>query len=169
MAPNYSRPGFSQPKKPLSPEAASTEPVTTFQGNTFTLNLPDEGWQDRTIYTFTGPLDDDFQHTVTVSVDPEAEVEALLDYADVQIRVLETKLKGWRLLLKEKIKLNNGLPAYRTVAVWYPAEDLRLYLEQLYVLHQQTGYIVTATFTKKTRETLGPKVERMMLGFEPVR
>ena len=148
--------------------ASTGSQTRLYCSNTFTLALPDDGWQDRTVYTFTGPVDDDFQHIVTINVDHELEVETLRDYTDVQIRAAETKLKGWRLLKKDEVRLNNDMPACRAVFVWYPAEDLRLYLEQLYVLHQQTGYIVTATFTKKTRQTLGPKIERMMLGFAPV-
>ena len=140
----------------------------TYSANTFTLTLPNAGWQDKTTYTLTGPFDDDLQHTVTVSVDPEVEIDVLLDYADVEIRALERKLKGWRLLKKDEVRLDNGLPAYRALVVWYPAEEVRLYLEYIFVLHQQTGYIITATFTRKTRETLGPKIERMMLGFTPV-
>ncbi len=80
---------------------------------------------------------------------------------------LEAQLQGCRVLKRDQVALDNGLPAYRAIFVWRPAEDQRLYQEQLYVLHQQTGYTLTATFTKKTRKTLGSQVERIMLSFTP--
>ena len=63
--------------------------------------------------------------------------------------------------------LTNGLPAHRVIYVWCPMEGMRVYQEQLYVLHDGIGYKLTATFTKKTRKTLGSRVERMMLSFNP--
>jgi hypothetical protein len=72
-------------------------------------------------------------------------------------------------LKKEEIKLANGMPAYRAIFSWYPTDELRVYQEQMYVLHEKTAFRMTATFTKKTRKTLGPLVERMMLSFNPLK
>jgi hypothetical protein len=137
-----------------------------YQGNLFTINLY-EDWEDKTVYTIAGPVTDGIQHNIVITVDPEVQADNLRDFADWNIAALQNELKGCRLLLQGKIALANGLPAYRAIFRWYPTEDLRIYQEQIYVLVEKTGYRLTASFSKKTRKTLGPQVERMMLSFNP--
>ncbi len=139
-----------------------------YRADSFTLIFPDD-WTDKTVFTFTGPVTDGIQHNITVSIQQELLTDNLLDFAEWQIRSLEEELKGCRLLLKESVEMDSGQQAYRAIFVWWPTEDLRLYQEQLYVLHEKTGYTLTASFTKKTRKTLGPQVERAMLSFNPIR
>jgi hypothetical protein len=153
-----------------SSERAKSDQQKTFGekyfAHTFVLGLLD-GWQDKTIYTLTGPVEDGIQHNVTINVEPDSQFDKIREYAEWQIRALEGELKSCRLLKKEEIKLANGLPAYRAVFTWWPTDQLRVYQEQIYVLFEKTAYRLTATFTKKTRKTLGPQVERMMLSFTP--
>ena len=151
---------------PPSSQRQPQVPVTKYVAHRFTLALP-ESWQDKTVYILTGPVDDGIQHNVTVNVEPETQFEKVREYAEWQIRALEDELKSCRLLKKEEIKLANGLPAYRAIFSWWPTDQLRVYQEQIYVLFEKMAYRLTATFTKKTRKTLGPQVERMMLSFEP--
>lgn len=150
--------------------STSTPPKTAkaplYRGHSFTLALL-AGWQDKTIYTLTGPVENGIQHNVIVNVDPELPFEKVLDYADAQITGLEEQLKGCRLLKRAAVKLANGMPAIQAVFSWYPTEKLRVYQKQIFVLVERTGYKLTATFTKKTFKTLGPQVERMMLSFAP--
>lgn len=153
-------------KRTAVPATAPFDPAALYLANTFMLGLA-EDWQDRTLHIIAGPVTDDMQHSILVDVEPEVGTDDLVDYADWQVKALEEDLKGCRLLLQEPIQLANGLPAYRAIFCWYPAEDVRIYQEQVYVLHENTGYKLTASFTKKTRKTLGPQVERMMLSFSP--
>lgn len=139
-----------------------------FRGNSFTLSFPD-GWQDKTIYTLTGPVEDGIQHSVLITLEQNVAFDSVREYAEWQIGALEQELKGCRLLKKGNISLANGLPAYQAIFSWYPTETLRVYQEQIFVLADATAYKLTATFTKKTRKTLGQQVERMMLSFTPVK
>jgi hypothetical protein len=148
----------------VAPPKTAKAPL--FRGHGFTLNLPD-GWQDKTIYTLTGPVEDGIQHNVIINIEPDAPFDKVVDYADWQIMSLEEQLKGCRLLKKDKIKLANGMEAYRAVFSWYPSDVLHVYQYQIFVLVNKTGYKLTATFSKKTFKTLGPQVERMMLSFNP--
>lgn len=140
----------------------------SYNAHAFTIALP-EDWKDKTVFTLTGPVTDGIQHNVTITSQKDLSVDNLLDFAEWQIRSLKETLKGCRLLLKESIEMDSGPRAYRAIFVWWPTEDLRLYQEQLYVLHEKTGYTLTASFTKKTRKTLGPQIERAMLSFTPIR
>ena len=42
-------------------------------------------------------------------------------------------------------------------------DEIRIYQQQIFVLVEKTAYKMTASYTKKTRKTLGPAIERMML------
>jgi hypothetical protein len=151
--------------KPL-PSQSRALASDLYQANCFTIKTLD-GWQDKTIYTLTGPVENGIQHNVLINVEPETPFDSLRDYADWQIRALETALQACRLLKKGEVKLANGQAAYQAIFCWHPHGGLRVYQQQIYVLAEKTAYKLTATFTKKTRKTLGPKVERMMLSFHP--
>jgi len=142
-------------------------PKITFRGHSFSMDLY-EGWLDKTIYTIAGPVTDGIQHNIIINLNPDVETDNLRDYADWNIASLTGELKGCRLLFQGPILLANGLPAYKAIFCWFPTDELRIYQEQIYVLVGTTGYNLTASFTKKTRKTLGPLVERMMLSFNPV-
>lgn len=170
--PSRKPPAPSKPKppgqgRPTPAGPPQPPPPQTFRAQSFTLQLG-EDWRDRTVYILAGPASDGIQHNITVTIDPEVPEMTLVDFADLNTQNLEDELRGCRLLLKEPVQLDSGQPAYRAIFVWWPMEDLRLYQEHLYVLHGTTGYVLTASFTKKTRKTLGPQVERMMRSFQPI-
>ena len=159
--PPDARPRPSQAQRPNErPEPQGEPPSVAYEADSFSIKLYEE-WQDKTVYVLGGPATDDVQHNITVTVGKDVEVEALIDFADWQVKSLEQTLKGCRLLLKDRVELLCGLPAYRAVFVWYPAEEKRIYQEQLYVLYEGRGYTLTASFTKKTFRTLGPRVEAL--------
>jgi hypothetical protein len=125
------------------------------------------GWEDKTLYTLVGPVDNGIQHNLTIVVDDESKCDTLRDYAEAQVERVVQELKGCRILKKDMISLANGLPAFRAIFSWYPTDNQRVYQEQIFVVHDGAAYRLTATFTKKTRRTLGPIVEKMMLSFTP--
>ena len=153
------------PPRPQQPEAMAA--AGTYRAHRFMMPLLKD-WQDQTVFSLLGPVTDGIQHNVTVMVEPDLEEDSLEKYAARQVQGLEAELKGCRLLLDEPTTLANGLPAHRAIFTWYPTEEHHLYQEQLYVLHENTGYKLTATFTKKTLKTIGPQVERAMLSFTPL-
>lgn len=143
---------------------AEKDKTIAFQGNGFTLNQL-EDWQDKTIYTITGPVIDGIQHNVIINVDREMIFDTVADYADWQIKTLEEELKGCTLLKRGETKLTNGTDAYEAIFSWYPLDDFRIYQHQVYILIDKIAYKLTASFTKKTRQTIGPSIVRMMLSF----
>lgn len=142
------------------------EPIKKYQGNSFSINLPVD-WQDKTIFTLTGPVTDGIQHNTIINIDYDVKFETVLEFAELQLKGMENELKGCRLLKQGTTQLANGLSAYQAIFCWYPTNELRVYQHQLFVLHDKKGFKLTAIFTKKTRKTLGPQVWRMMLSFEP--
>ena len=159
---NYRSQPFQSPQSVQPPG-----PDIPYRGDLFSMRLYDD-WQDKTIYTIAGPVTDGIQHNIIINLNPDVETDSLRDYADWNIASLTNELKGCRLLLQTPITLANGLPAYKAIFCWFPTDELRIYQEQIYVLVGTTGYNLTASFTKKTRKTLGPQVERMMLSFNPI-
>lgn len=168
-----SKPSVGAPaaSKPVSPSAAPRAttlavPAQVFRASRFAVTMPEE-WQDKTVYILAGPLADGLQHNVTVNVEPDVPFDTMEAYAHTQVDALEASLHSCQVLKEEPIALHNGLPAYRVLFVWYPKEAMKIYQEQVYILHEGTGYRLTATFTPKTRKTLGRQVEDIMRSFEP--
>ena len=129
--------------------------------------LTEKGHEGR-VYTLTGPTIDGIQHNITINIAPDPEADALDAFAQQQVAALEPNLDECRILMDDRVELENGHPAHRAIFVWHPEDDLRLYQEQLYVWHDGCGYTLTASFTRKTRKQIGPEVERMMLSFNPL-
>ncbi len=159
-------PSQAPPQKP-KPQTQSQAPVpkdktVIYQGNGFTLDQLEE-WNDKTIYTLAGPVTDGIQHNVIITVDKEPSEDNLSDYADLNIKTLEKELKSCLLLKRGEIKLKNGTDAYEAIFSWHPTDDLKIFQHQIYVFDDKTAYNLTASFTKKTRQTIGPEVLRMML------
>jgi hypothetical protein len=161
------KPEQKQETQKLSQSPSVKDKTVLYQGNGFTIDQL-EDWQDKTLYTITGPVTDGVQHNVIITVDKENPFDTLVEYAEWHIKTLENELKGCTLLKQGETKLINGTDAYEAIFKWYPTDELRIYQQQIYVLVEKIAYQLTASFTKKTRKTLGPQVERMMLSFSPV-
>lgn len=149
-----------------SQQPAVKDKTIPFQGNGFSLEQL-EDWKDKTIYTLEGPVTDGIKHNVIVTIDAEPSTEDLTEYSLMQIQTLESELKSYMLLKQGETKLTNGSNAYEVIFSWYPTDDLRIYQHQIYAIDNKKAYKLTATFTKKTRQTIGPAVLRMMLSFSP--
>jgi hypothetical protein len=151
---------------PVDPPRSQDDPLRSFQADRFTLAIgPD--WIDRTAYVLRGPLEHDLQHLLTVALDEEAGDVDLLAYAYPQVDGMLETLKGCRCQARGLTTLDCGVPAYFAAFVWWPADERRLYQELWFVLHAGTGYRLAATFTRKTRRTLGPAVRRAVHAFLP--
>jgi hypothetical protein len=157
------KPGTQKP----SQTPATKDKTILFQGNGFTLNQL-EDWEDQTIYTIVGPVTDGVQHNIIITVDKESPFDTLEAYAEWHIKTLETDLKSCTLLKKGKTKMANGNEAYEVIYSWYPTDELRIYQHQIFTQVDGAVYKITASFTKKTRKTIGPAIERMMLSLNPI-
>ena len=144
----------------------SEKAVGTYQGDGFTIDQP-YGWQDKTVYTLAGPVEDEIQHNIVINVEYDVEIGAVTELADRQIEFLEMQLQGCRTLKRGEVTLNCGLEAYEAIFRWQPTEEVRLYQRQVYVLSGETAYTLTTSFSKKTRKTRGPEIDRIMMSFEP--
>lgn len=160
---DQTKPTQSKQQKSEQPPAEKDKTIS-FRGNGFTLDQL-EDWEDKTIYTITGPVIDGIQHNVIINVDREMIFDTVADYAEWQIKTLQEELKGCTLLKRGETKLSNGTDAYEAIFSWYPLDDYRIYQHQVYILIDKIAYKLTASFTKKTRQTIGPSIVRMMLSF----
>jgi len=136
----------------------------TVLNNRFVLNIP-AGWTDKSVYKFDGPQDDGINHNIIVTIENEVKVPALERYADMQIKAVETELQGYHELKRGQIVLNNRLPAYELVYKWCPVEDREVYQRAIYILRNETGYILTATFSKKTWKIRGVEIDKILKSF----
>jgi hypothetical protein len=157
-----------QKQEPSKPAAAvqTKDKTLLFRGNCFTINqLAD--WEDKTLYTLLGPVEDGIQHNVIIDIEKDPPFGSVEEFADWHIRTLESELQSCMLLKRGGIKLSNGTDAYEAVFSWYPSDETRIYQQQIFVLVDRIAWKLTASYTKKTRKTLGPQIERMMLSLIP--
>lgn len=136
----------------------------TVLNNRFSMNFPPE-WKENTVYTFEGPEDDGVKHNILVNIEHDIDITDIEKYANRQINAIENELQGYNELKREKTKLDNGLSAYELVYKWCPVENVEIYQKILYVLSNNTGYSLTASFSKKTFKMMGSKVDKIFKSF----
>lgn len=155
---------FTLKKVKTSEKKREARAAHTILNNRFVLQIPQE-WEDQTVYRFKGPEDDGINHNILVTIENEVDIPDLERYADMQIKVVETELQGYHELKRGRIVLNNRFPAYELVYKWCPVEDREVYQRVIYILHKETGYILTATFSKKTWKTRGAEIDKILRSF----
>ncbi|MBW2662689.1 MAG: DcrB-related protein [Deltaproteobacteria bacterium] len=136
----------------------------TILNNRFGLQIPQE-WEDQTVYRFKGPEEDGINHNIIVTIENQVDIPDLATYADMKIKAVETELQGYHELKRGQLLLNNQLPAYELVCKWCPVEAMEVYQRSIYILHNETGYILTATFSKKTWKTRGTEIDKILKSF----
>ena len=132
--------------------------------NRFVLRIPPD-WKDQTVYRFEEPEECGIQHNIIITIENDVGIPDLEKYADMQIKAVETELQGYYKLTRGQIVLNNRLPAYELVYKWCPVEEMEVYQRAIYILHKKTGYIITATFSKKTWKTKGAEIDKILKSF----
>ena len=89
----------------------------------------------------------------------------LEQYAELNIKAVETELQGYQELKRGSVTLDNRVTAYELVYKWTPVKDAQVYQRVIYILINKTGYILTASFSKKTWKVLGPAVNKILMSF----
>jgi hypothetical protein len=147
-------------------DPAAAPAVGAFRAHRFMMPL-EPGWQEATMYYLTGPVLGGIRHNILITRESDVEETTVTDYAALRTRSMASRLNDCLILRRDDVELTAGLPASRVIYGWSPEEGLRLYQEQVYVLHNGAGYTLTASFTRQTRKQLGHEVERVMLSFKP--
>ncbi len=132
--------------------------------NRFTMKLPNS-WKDQSIYRFEGPEDDGIQHNIYVTIEHDIDNPDLKSYATLNIKAVEKELQGYQELKQGPLTLANGTDAFEVVYKWSPVEKRNVYQRTIYLLMNKNGYVLTATFSKKTWKTFGPEVDKILMSF----
>ncbi len=134
--------------------------------NTFGLKLP-QGWTDRTVYRFEGPEDDGIRDNIILTIENDLEVTDLETYARMQIKAVQDELQGFSELKQGPFVLDSGMTAHELVYKWYPMEGREIYQRVVYVLKGTTGYVLTASFSRKTWKLRAGVIEKVLKSFTP--
>lgn len=132
--------------------------------NKFRIAVPHD-WRDKTVYCFEGPQEDGIKHQITVTIDNNVAIQELAQYANLQMNVMENELRGYMKLKQGEIQLLNGVPAYEVVYKWYPTPSRKIYQRVIYILINNTGYMLIATFSKKTWKIKGEELGKILMSF----
>jgi hypothetical protein len=130
--------------------------------NSFQINLPD-GWKETTIHTFQGPHDSGVQHNLVLVIDTDVPKKTdLKEYARRQAGVTKETLPGYALIREAEKKMPDGTPAFEIVYKYVPAEGVELFQKQVFIIIENRGYIFSATFSKKTLQTIALEVDEII-------
>lgn len=150
-------------KTPQPP--SGTRGDRTVLDNRFSLTLPD-GWQDRCMYRFEGPIEDGILHAINVNIAHDIDMPDVETYAQLQIRSLEATLQGYTQLKQGPLVLDCDVSAWEVVYKWIPVKDRKVYQRAVWVLHNRTAYMLTATFSKKTWKMMAGVVDDIIKSFD---
>jgi hypothetical protein len=138
------------------------ESGTMTTNNLFQLNLPD-GWKETTIYTFQGPHDSGVQHNLVLVIDPEVPKKTdLREYARKQSGTTKEALPGFALISETEKTMPGGVAAFEIVFKYAPAQGVELFQKQVFMIVEGKGYIFSATFSKKTLQTIAYEVDEII-------
>ena len=154
-----------QRREAFTAHRARTAPTAPYRADAFALAVP-EGWSDATTHTIQGPLADGLPHTVTVASAPHDGL-SLTAFAAAQTADALAALPGAVLLLQDELTREDGAPAARSIFRWSPLAGEIRYHQQVYTLLGARGLTVATTFTRRSRQTLGPEVLRLALSLTP--
>lgn len=130
--------------------------------NLFQLSLPD-GWKETTVHTFQGPHDGGVQHNLVLVIDPDVPKKTdLKEYARQQSGVTKETLPGFALIKENETTMPNGVHAFEIVYKYVPGEGIELFQKQVFMIIEGKGYIFSATFSKKTLQTIANEVDEII-------
>ena len=136
--------------------------------NLLQVTLP-QGWEDKTIFTFQGPLDSGVQHNIVLLVDSTIDRKTVLaEYVKSQMATSKEALPGFEMINEGEKVLPSGAKAYEVVYKYMPSDEQALFQKQLYVIEDGKAYAFTSTFSKKTLQTIASEVDQIIASFRPI-
>jgi hypothetical protein len=131
--------------------------------NNFSLIASDE-WKDKTVYRIEGPEENGLLHSIVITVE-EGITAPLNQFAELSIIGVKNELQGYEELKRGAVRFQSGIAGEEVVYRWTPVDKREVYQRTVYLVHQQKGYIMMATFTPKTWKTMGPVVDKILMSF----
>jgi hypothetical protein len=136
--------------------------------NIFKISLLD-GWKDKTIFTFEGPIDSGVQHNIVLVIDDTLESKTdLQEYVKSQMMVSKEALPGFEMISEKEKVLGSGIKGYEVVYKYMPKDDQALFQKQFYTIISDKAYIFTSTFSKETLQTISLDVDTIIGSLTPL-
>jgi len=126
-----------------------------------------ETWTNETVYLLEGPVKDDFEHTIKITVENSAGNAPLVDYADWQVERQRHALPDARLLESGLECLGNDRSAYQALLKWSTSDQRTLFHHLCYLKTGVTAYHITASSTEATRHQFEPQFQSIFRSFRP--
>ncbi len=133
--------------------------------NRFNLRLPTD-WKDQSVYRYEGPEEDGIRHNIYVTIENNIDEQNFEKYAAKNIRAVEGEMQGYQELKRGKITFLSGIQGVDIVYKWCPVDNREVYQRAIYLTRNNTGYILNATFSKKTWKMLRGKVDKILMSFD---
>lgn len=131
------------------------------KGRPYTLDLP-RGWEDQTVFTFSGPEVDDRTHLVMMTLDRHPRTEVLEEFVRDRTVPIVGAMDAIDVLKHAEITVENGNPAWEFVYKWVPGEGVALLHMYVFVLSGGVGFMFSVQFTKRSYQILGDHVRDLI-------
>ncbi|UQY42789.1 DcrB-related protein [Mixta hanseatica] len=127
------------------------------------VTLPDR-YQDRTVNVFT--LSGENAPAFNISRDTLTDGEALQDYIDRQLALMDKHLKGWKLSLREAAALGQDTVQGECIHASYLRDNQRIFQQQA-VFNTAAKHILVFTMTRtgKIRDTDSQCFQALLASF----
>lgn len=127
------------------------------------ITLPDQ-YQDRTVNVFT--LSGENAPAFNISRDTLSDGEALPDYIDRQLTLMDKHLKGWKLSLREAAVLGKDVVHGECIHASYLRDNQRVFQQQA-VFNLAVNHILVFTMTRveKIRDTDSQRFQALLASF----
>ena len=115
--------------------------------NRFKLDLP-QGWEDQTVYYFRGPVVDEREHTLMMTIDRRPQKDDIAAFALQRTRPITDAMQGIEVLKDEETTLPGCYPSWEFVYRWIPAEGVKIFRKYIFVMRESYGYAFEMSFRR---------------------
>lgn len=136
------------------------------QDRNFKFNLP-SGWNDQTVYHFKGPDLDGKDHTVTMTIDRNPQVDNIGEFASMRTSPILNSLQGVEVMKNEETTIEYGNPSWEFVYKWVLSDDIKLIIKNVYVFKNGMGFSFDCEFSKKSYKLLGGQMKSLIDSLVP--
>lgn len=133
----------------------------------FQLDLP-LGWSDRSVYTFTGPVEHGVRHTLTIEVDERGGKGGLDSFVAARLAAVRAGVSPDQILKDDRAAPFQGAEAHELIVKQSTPDGATMLVRRLLRVDGASGIAFTAIYTKWTARTWGAQIDRMMESFRPV-
>jgi hypothetical protein len=124
-------------------------------------------WQNQTIYTFKGPIYENFEHILSASIDRTLHptIATLETFAVQRTEAIVQGLKGIEVGKSAKLLLGGVFSAHELLLKWTLDRTVHRVMQYFFVIVEERGITFSCTYTEKSFKELKHQVKKIIEAF----